>query len=329
MRVLRPDLIPWWLTLPVLVACWAVHARLRRRFLARAPVAPRFASLSRRSTRIRGLAALTAALVAGAALVFAVARPQALLYQRVPQYERQDLIVMLDRSVSMRAHDIAPSRFSRATLEIRNFLRNKPDAIDRVALVGFADASVVLSYLTSDVESIFFYLDWIDGDPYPLFGTNIGAALKSAAEVIKKDNRPTKKLFLLVSDGEDYGNELRGALSTFREQGYRVHTIGIGSEQEIPIPLIGPDGKESFLRDDAGKLVKTKFEEGTLREVAATTGGRYVRSTTGGELARAIADIVKGERRIVGWRTSTDYRDLYPAGLALAGVAGAALWLLL
>ena len=67
----------------------------------------------------------------------------------------------------------------------------------------------------------------------------------------------------------------------------------------------------------------------TLRQIAATTGGRYVRSTTGRELARAIADIVKGERTLVGWRTSTEYHDLYPAGLAVAGVAGAALWLLL
>jgi Ca-activated chloride channel homolog len=329
MRLLRPDLIRWWLALPVIIACWALHHRLRRRFAARAPILPRFAPLSRRSSLARDAGALGAALVAASALVFAMARPQALLFQRTPEYERQDLVVMLDRSVSMRAHDITPSRFARATLEIRNFLRHKPDAVDRVALVGFADASVVLSYLTSDVESIFFYLDWIDGDPYPLFGTNIGAALKSATEVVKKDNRPTRKLFLLVSDGEDYGNELRSALATFREAGYHVHTIGIGSEDEVPIPLLQPDGQETFLRDDSGKLVKTKFEEGTLREVAATTGGRYVRSTSGSELAAEIADIVKGERRIVGWRTSTDYRDLYPAGLAVAGVAGAALWLLL
>jgi hypothetical protein len=84
-----------------------------------------------------------------------------------------------------------------------------------------------------------------------------------------------------------------------------------------------------WLRDDAGRVVTTKFDESTLRGIAATTGGRYVRSTTGGELARAIGDIVRGERKQVGWRTSTEYRDLYRAGLAIAGVAGAALWLLL
>ena len=45
-------------------------------------------------------------------------------------------------------------------------------------------------------------LDYIDGDPHALFGTNIGAALTSALEVARKDKRPTRKVFLLVSDGE-------------------------------------------------------------------------------------------------------------------------------
>jgi Ca-activated chloride channel family protein len=169
----------------------------------------------------------------------------------------------------------------------------------------------------------------VDEDPTPLLGTNIGAALRSAREVAKKDDRQTPKLFLLVSDGEDYGAELGEALAAFRTENRHVHCIGIGSDREVPTPLRQPDGREVWLRDDAGRVVTTKFDESTLRQIAATTGGRYVRSTTGGELARAIGDIVRGERKQVGWRTSTEYRDLYRAGLAIAGVAGAALWLLL
>jgi Ca-activated chloride channel homolog len=329
MRFLRPDLINWWLAVPIVVALWAIQVAYLRAVQRRSPVADRFSRLSRRSTSRRLAAALVAGVTAAAGLVVALMRPQALLAERAPDYERQDVIFVLDRSASMRAHDIAPSRFLRATLEIRNVLREKPDAIGRVGLVGFADASVVLSYLTSDIDSILFYLDWIDSDPSAFFGTNIGAALKSAREVAEKDDRATRKVFLLVSDGEDYGADLESALASFRAEGRRVHTIGIGSEGEVPIPLRQPDGQEAYLRDDAGRQVTTTFEESTLRQIAATTGGRYVRSTTGGELARAIADIVKGERTLVGWRTSTEYRDLYPAALAASGVAGAVLWLLL
>jgi hypothetical protein len=329
MRFLRPDLADWWVVVPLVAVGWALHVWYMRTVRRRAPIASRFSGLSRRSTWVRAVVELVAGIMAAAALVFSLMRPQALLTAQVPQFERQDLIVVLDRSASMRAHDVAPSRFSRATREIRNFLRTKPEAIDRVGLVGFADASVVLSYLTSDVESVLFYLDWIEDDPSTLLGTNIGAALTSARDVAAKDDRPTRKLFLLVSDGEDYGTELQKALATFRGDGYRVNCIGIGSEGDVPIPLRQPDGQETFLRDDAGRLVTTKFEESTLRAIAAATGGRYVRSTTGGELALAIADLVKGERKRLGWRTSTEYRDLYPVGLAVAGVAGAALWLVL
>jgi len=329
MRFLRPDMAGWLLVLPVVVACWFVHDWYVRRMRRRTPIAPRFAGLSRRTTRARRAAALVSAAVAAAALALSLVRPQALLASRTPEFERQDLVIMLDRSASMRAHDIAPSRFTRATLEIRNFLRQKPEAIDRVGLVGFADSSLVLSYLTNDVNSLFFYLDWIDGDPTALLGTNIGAAMTSALEVARKDNRPTRKLYLLVSDGEDYGEDLKKALATFRADGLRVHCIGIGSDKDVPIPLLQADGREAFLQDDNGRLVKTRFSEGTLRQIAEFTGGRYVRSSSGRELAGAIADIVKGERKLLGWKTSTDYRDLYPASLALVALASAALWLLL
>ena len=75
--------------------------------------------------------------------------------------------------------------------------------------------------------------------------------------------------------------------------------------------------------------MKTRFSETTLKQIAAVTGGRYFRSSTGNELAAAIDEIIKGERKVLGWKTTTDYRELYPASLAAAAVAGAALWFLL
>jgi len=328
MRFLRPDLVRWWLVIPVLIASAGLHWRFRRTFRRHAAIDARFAPLSRRTTWRRDAAVTGAAVVAAGAIVFALMRPQILLTHRVPDYERQDLIVMLDRSVSMHARDMLPSRFSRATLELRHLLQQKPEGVDRIGLVGFAESSVVLSYLTGDVESVLFYLDWLDGESSVLFGTNIGAALKSAMDVAAKDDRRTRKRLLLVSDGDDNGTELDAALDRLRADGYRVDCIGIGSEQAVPIPITASDDEDSYLRDDAGRRVTTTFSEATLVRVAATTGGRYIRSTTGSELARAIADVVNSDRRILGWRSATEYRDLYPVGLAVAAVAAAALWLL-
>jgi Ca-activated chloride channel family protein len=329
MTFLRPDLAPWALLVPAIVAFWMAHRRFRGAFRRRLVIARRFAGLSGRSTGARDGAVLVAGVLTAAALALALVRPQATVTRRLPEYERQDLVIMLDRSASMKARDIQPSRFARATLEIRNFVRQKPDAIDRIALIGFADAAVVLSYLTEDADAVLFYFDWIDADPTPLFGTNIGAALKSAMDVAQKDDRRTRKLFLVVSDGEDYGTELARALVTARAEGYQVNCIGVGTGQAVAIPVRSADGQETLLRDDTGRPVLTRFAEGTLRDIATATGGQYVRSATGEELRRAIAGIVGGERRLTGWRTSTERRDLYPAFLAVAALAGAALWVLL
>ncbi|MEO6235445.1 MAG: vWA domain-containing protein [Vicinamibacterales bacterium] len=329
MRFLRPEFAPWWQILPVLLAACSARYLYARRQRRLTPISDRFRTLSRRSTWRRDAAMACLTLLAGASLVFALVRPQAQLTTRIPQYAREDLVIMLDRSASMRAHDVAPSRFARATEEIRTFLKNKPENIDRIGLVGFASSSLILSYLTRDLDTVAFYLDWIEHDPQTLLGTNIGAALKNALEVARKDDRKTRKIFVLLSDGEDYGGELNRQLTIYRQEGHHINSIGIGSDDEVPVPEMQPDGREIALRDEGGRIVRTRFDESTLRQLASNTGGRYLRSRTGGDLTRALHEIEQGERRLVGWRTTTEYRDLYPAALTLAAAAVAALWLYL
>jgi Ca-activated chloride channel family protein len=328
-RFLRPEFAAWWQLLPILLAACTIRVLYLQRQRRLTPVASRFRPLSRRSSWVREGAILALTAIAGGALVFALVRPQAQLTTRTPQYEREDLIIMLDRSASMRAHDVTPSRFSRATEEIRNFIKNKPENIDRVGLVGFAGSSIVLSYLTRDLDAVAFYLDWIENDPQTLLGTNIGAALKNALEVAKKDDRKTRKIFVLLSDGEDYGGEVNRQLAVYRQEGHHINSIGIGSDEEVPVPELFPDGKEAPLRDETGRIVRTRFEESMLRQLASSTGGRYLRSRTGGDLTRALHEIEQGERRLVGWRTTTEYRDLYPWSLAVAAAAIAGLWTVL
>lgn len=328
MTFLRTDLAAWGLVVPLMAALWMMHRHLRKEFRRRLAIAPRFAPLSRRSGGVRDVAVLGAGMLAAVAIVGALVRPQTPITRLVPQYEHADLIIMLDRSVSMRAHDVRPSRASRASLEIRNFLRQKPKGIDRVALIGFADSAVVLTNLTSDLDSVLFYFDWLDRDPTTFFGTDIAGALTSAMDLARKDNRRTRKLFLIVSDGEDYGEGLTRAVALARTRGYRVNCIGIGSDQTVVIPVVGEHGGETPLLDDTGRPETTRFSETTLRGIATATGGRYVRSFTGEELRPAIASIADGERRFTGWQTSTDLRDVYLALLGVASFAGAALWVL-
>ena len=324
-RFLHPDMAIWLLAVPAAAACWLVHVLYKHACRRRAAVPERFAPLSRRSSPLRDVAILTLAAISIGLLVAALAEPQLLRERIEPEYERQALILILDRSVSMRARDILPSRAERALVEIKNFLRRKPDAIERVGLVGFAGSPVILAYLTKDLDNVMFYLDWIADDPTLLYGTDMGGALTSALEVTHRDPTETRKMFLLISDGEDHSGGVAAAVAAVKAEHIRVHCIGIGSPVESLIPVGFEGGRSIFLRDDDGNLLTTRFNETTLRSMAEATGGVYVRTTNGDDLRDAIETIARSELRQTGFKTTTEYRDVYPLLLAAAGLTAIAL----
>ena len=325
MRFQHPEIAVWLLALPPIVLSWMAALAYKRHSRSHEAIQPRFQAIARRSGYGRDFAIVLLACAAVSLLVGAAAGPQMLVQQHAPEYERQDLVLIVDRSVSMHARDVNPSRSARALTELKTFLKRKPEELDRIALVGFAGTPLILSYLTRDVDNLLFYLDWMAEDPGIFYGTDIGAAVSSALEVVTKDKQPSRKLFLIVSDGEDDGGTLQAAVASAKRLGIRVHCIGIGAPEPTLIPISRPGERDVFLRDDAGRLVKTTFNEGSLRAVAASTAGRYVRSETGGELAAALEMIVRADRRRVGTRTTYGYRDVHPLLLAGALVTTALL----
>ena len=189
----------------------------------------------------------------------------------------------------------------------------------RVGLIGFAGSSLMLSHHTSDSGILLFYLDWIEEDHEPLYGTNLTAALNSALDLAGKDMPERRKIVVIVSDGEDHSGSLEGTVAKFVAARIPIYCIGIGTNAAVPIPA-DVDGVREVLRDEEGAVLTTRFNEGTLRSIARTAGGRYFRSTTGEELGTALSDIAGRERRIVRWKTN-EYREIYPWGLATAALA--------
>lgn len=310
MKIIQPEMGLLFLILPFVWAFWAITYRRRQQIRQRLIDSPVLNRISRLSSKRRDRCVLALSSIAVSFLIAALMRPQIEITHRVPEYEKQDLIVLLDRSMSMAAEDIPPSRFVRAKQEIRSFLLSKPEAIDRVGLVTFAGTSLILSQPTRDTGAILFYLDWIEEDPRPQYGTDIGAALESALEVTKKDRSANKKIYVLLSDGEDYGARLDQSLAAMRSEGARVHSIGIGSTREVPIPA--RIGFETVLaEDESGNPLTTTFNETTLRWVSMSTGGFYFRSTIGNELSAAIRHAVTEELQIREWKTEREHRDVY------------------
>lgn len=320
MRLLHPEYATWLLALPLAVAWFTFRRYARAGFVRDAGLGPHTRAHSRLSSRWTDLVALFLAAVTFAALVFAAMRPQWQREWQLPAYERRDLVLVLDRSVSMRATDIPPTRFARAIDEIKQFLEEKPPEIDRVALVGFANAAVAVSHFTRNVDSLFFYLDWMAEDTRPSFGTDIGSALLTAHDVIARDNQPSSKVVLLISDGEDEGQVLESAINTLREAGASIYSVGVGRSRPIDVLVPADDGN-----GDAGWTLNVTFNESTLRTVASAGGGRYYRSQTGRDLLTAMRDLAARERRQVGWTADRQYHDLHPYALGVAALAACAL----
>jgi Ca-activated chloride channel family protein len=152
------------------------------------------------------------------------------------------------------------------------------------------------------------------------------AILHKEAEVDPKTSRH-KKVFVLISDGEDHGALLESGLQMVKEERVPVHTIGIGSEEGAPIPISEENGVIEYLEDDGGNQIVTRFNEKTLRMIAEQSGGRFYRAFTGQELEGIFNNISVREREIEGFKKVVFYEDLYQGFLfgALAFFMAAAL----
>ncbi|MBI4482835.1 MAG: VWA domain-containing protein [Acidobacteria bacterium] len=267
-------------------------------------------------------------------LALAVAEPEAQWERKENVVERYDVVLLMDTSLSMLARDIFPLRLHRALQEMGALLSQPVPEIQKWALVSFSGTSFILSYLGGDPQNILYYLDFMEQRDKPIYGTDIGAAIGSGLTIVDKElevlkrtgteAQPNKKIFVMLSDGEDHGERLATDLAEARKRGIRIYTIGIGREGFFPIPLpvtFQTDGKDRFLRDEDGQLVSAGFGESTLRWVAESTGGAFWRSRSGADVARSLREILHRERKVVGQRPVMEFRPVYYYFLCLAFAA--------
>lgn len=296
---------PLWLAglalVPLLALAFWAGARARRRALERfadsALVERLTASVSRRGRRAKAAALLGAVGLA----VVALARPQFGTRVETVRARGQDVMVALDLSESMLAEDVAPNRLERARLSVLRLMRQLDG--DRIGLVAFAADAFVQSPLTIDYGAAAMFLGAMEPDLMPIQGTNLGEALRVSLDALEEAREA--RVLVIVTDGEDHEGEIDLQLERAREMGVRIHTVGLGSTDGVPIPQLDEQGRrQGFLRDDEGNVVTTRLDEATLQRVAEATGGRYVAAGPGGsafddlvdEVARAEGEDIDAEQ---------------------------------
>jgi Ca-activated chloride channel homolog len=220
------------------------------------------------------------ALAALAALLVALARPQAVV--AVPR-EEATVVLTMDGSASMTATDVAPTRLEAAKSAASTFLDQLPERF-RVGLVSFSDATRVLEEPTDDREAVRASLEAIHGE----VGTAIGDAIRESIALAPRDDngeRSRETLFavLLLSDGKNSaGIEPRHVLDEVKAAGIPIYTIALGTAAgtvEIPNAFGEPE------------TYPVPPDPETLREIAGQTGGRFFEAPTEADLEAVYEEI--------------------------------------
>jgi Ca-activated chloride channel family protein len=238
-------------------------------------------------------------------------------WQRVAR-EGIDIVIAIDTSKSMLARDVKPDRIERAKMEVRELLDTLQG--DRVALVAFAGSSYTVCPLTLDYAAVEMFLKVVKVGVVPLGGTDIGGAIEQAVRIFQGDERNYRALIVL-SDGEDHGARVEGAVKRAQELGVKIFSVGIGSKGGELIPIESKEGGKAYLKDREGRVVQTRLTENTLEQIALMTGGAYVYPSAGrfGLVDLYDGKISRMEKKELGERQRKVYENRFqwPLGIAL------------
>lgn len=217
--------------------------------------------------------------------------------------------IVLDVSASMNAADIAPSRLTRARLELRDLIARLRG--ERVGLIVYAGEAGLLSPATDDAELLRRMLDQVEPALIATPGTNLAAALQLAQRDVGQGGA-----VLLVSDAEAdslagaAGEAVRAAVQDLTTAGIPLYVLGVGTAGGAPIPL--PEG--GYAEQDGAQAL-SRMAATSYGELAQRTGGVFVPAVDGdadwaslydNHLARLpaappLADAVRAWRELYAW----------------------------
>ncbi|WNB18625.1 vWA domain-containing protein [Marivirga arenosa] len=207
----------------------------------------------------------------------------------------KDIMIAVDLSASMDAYDVAPTRLEKIKYELKNIV----DAFssDRIGLLIFSSESFVQCPLTYDQNALNLFIETLNTRLVPGSSTDFGGALNMAHDKLTSEEAPSSKqkskIIILISDGEDFGDDTESEVNKINESGIRLFTLGVGTEEGSKIRT-----SRGFRKDKNGKDIITKLDSRSMRNLADETDGEYFEiNQEDNEVGRLIATInnIEGE----------------------------------
>ena len=211
-------------------------------------------------------------------ILIAMARPQWGHEDQQSFSKGRTVMIAIDASRSMLAEDLTPNRLSRAKLAAYDLIDALPE--DLIGLMAFSGSASVMVPITPDRGALKESIEQLDTYSVAKGGTNLGEAIKKANEVLIESDTDSHAL-VLFTDGENLDGDAIMEAKNARDKGTIIVTIGVGSE----VGSIIPDDRSrknqtNFIKDESGKLVKSKLDIETLTNIAETANGVFLRLDT-------------------------------------------------
>jgi Ca-activated chloride channel family protein len=225
-------------------------------------------------------AGLALFLLALAALLVGFARPS---MNRLADREEATIVLVIDVSGSMQAEDVEPTRLEAAQKVVREFMEGLPERF-QVGVVAFSETAEVAAPATDDRQLAIDAIDYL----YPQRGTAIGDAIARGVEVARAADlgaggvdRPAA--ILLLSDGSQTEGVLLPMEGAARAKSFKipVFTVALGT----------PEGIVEFNRFGSTRVIPVPPDKPTMRQISATTGGKFYEAESAGDLRDAYEEM--------------------------------------
>lgn len=248
--------------------------------------------------------------VAVAAIIVALARPQTHDSQSSSSVEGTDIVLALDISSSMLANDLQPNRIQAAKEVASKFVSRRDH--DNIGLVVFSGESLSLMPLTTDRASVINAIAAAQTGALN-DGTAIGDGIASAINRLISGQAKSKSIILLT-DGTNNAGDVAPATAAqiAKQKGIRIYAIGVGTNGSIQIT--DPYGFSTT-------TMETKIDEAALNSIASTTGGKYFRATDTHTLRNVFAEIDQLEKSKINVNNYTQTEENFLPWILTALVA--------
>jgi Ca-activated chloride channel homolog len=281
----------WALALvPVALAAYVLAQRRRSRYTVRFTNLDLLANVVSAQPGWRRHVPPAFYLLALAALLVSLARPQALAL--VPK-EQATIVLVMDVSGSMNATDVSPTRLVSSQRAATDFIEELPDKF-RVGIVSFASTAQTLTRPTTDRPAVYEAVASLHAEGATAMGDGIERALDvkrpptppSTGSAARPAPSPGGQqgagsdapvVVLLLSDGANTQGRTQPmeAAADAKALGVPVFTIALGTEQGmVDVP------------DETGNLrrIPVPPDKLTLQKIAETTGARFFAAPSGDDL---------------------------------------------